>query len=100
MFGKNIIPVWSYFLEKRLGRNANDIVEKGLSAYDFHPNSVIIKFADKSRCTFNYAFALINSEKKIAAIFTEHCGYYEFPIHGALVREGEENIYIDEYYEE
>lgn len=100
MFGKHIIPVWSKFLEKRLGRSADEIIDKGLSAYDFSQNSVFIKFSDESSCTFNYAFALVNSERKIAAIFTEHCGYYEFPVHAALVCEDEETLYVGEYYEE
>jgi hypothetical protein len=100
MHGKSIISNWSIALEKKLFRSGKEIIAKGLSAYDFPTTPVTIMFADESSCIFNFAFALINAEKKIAAVFTEHCGYYEFPIAGAIVREGTADIYIDEYYEE
>ena len=100
MLNKRIIEDWSELLSHKLGRSSNEIIEKGLSAYDFSPSrKVVVEFSDKSICSFNFAFSVIDKEKRMVAIFTEHCGYHEFYIYGAIVREIDEDIFIDDDYE-
>ncbi len=101
MSHKDIIENWAEDLSKKLGRPAADIKEKGLSAYDFSPSShVEVTFLDKSFCKFKFAFCVINEEKRLVAVFTEHCGYHVYSTYGAIVREISEEIFIDEDYEE
>ena len=95
-----IVKNWSMELSKKLGRLVEKIQEKGLSAYDFSPStSVSITFSDKSHCYFKFAFSVINDSKRQVAVFTEHCGYFEFSTYGAIVREITEDVYIDNDYE-
>lgn len=57
-----------------------------LSAYDFDGSVVLVDFEDGSSVRFNYAFYAINAEHEELAVFTEHCGYYVFPLRGLKYR--------------
>ena len=70
---------WADQLSKRTGRSTSKIIKEGLLCTDFSPyESVAIEFEDQSTALFKYAFALYDSEKRKVAVFTEHCGYFEF----------------------
>lgn len=100
MNDRQIIEEWSERLSSKLKRPIDEIREKGLSAYDFSPSKMVeITFPDRSFCKFNFAFSILDEEKKLVAVFTEHCGYYVFSVHGALVKEVTEDIFVDENYE-
>lgn len=99
MLIKKINEDWAELLSHKLGRSSIEIIDKGLSAYDFSPSKrVVIEFSDKSNCTFNFAFSVIDRDKRMVAVFSEHCGYHEFCMHGAMVREIDENIFFDDDY--
>lgn len=74
-----VVNVWAEHLASRLGRSAVEIRNRGLSVYDFSAeNNVKLNFGDGSVAEFKHAFACINKEGSMVAIFTEHCGYLEF----------------------
>jgi predicted nucleic-acid-binding Zn-ribbon protein len=56
-------------------RTQQEIKDFGLKCEDFTKNIAII-FEDDSVTNYNYAFFVENKEKY--AIFTEHCGYFEY----------------------
>lgn len=94
-----LIEKWSDELVQKLHRPARNIIERGLSATDFH-EQVEIKFQDGSYALFNYAFFVVNQSSKTCAIFTEHCGYFEFSSAAVMVKETPDSYFIDELYEE
>ncbi len=53
-----------------------------LMVCDFDGSVVLIDFEDGSSARFNYAFYVVSEEHKELAVFTEHCGYYVFPLRG------------------
>jgi phosphoribosylglycinamide formyltransferase-1 len=57
-----------------------------LSASDFDGSVVLIDFEDGSHMRYNYAFYVVSEEHEELAVFTEHCGYYVFPIRGLKYR--------------
>ena len=73
---------WQTALSKRLGRQAEVILENGLLATDFSGAGVHISFEDGTDLTFRRAFYLGETPSDGAihrvAVFTEHCGYHEF----------------------
>lgn len=74
-----VVNVWAEHLATRLGRSADEIRNRGLSAYDFSAeNYVKLNFGDGSVAEFKHAFACINREDSVVAVFAEHCGYLEF----------------------
>jgi hypothetical protein len=76
-----MLEKWASELAQRLGRPEIEIRDKGLSAGDFSPTqSIEIQYPDGSRMEFRYAFIVISKERKLAALFTEHCGYLEVPL--------------------
>ena len=78
---KEVLADWAEDLAKKLGRSQEEILSKGLSAYDFSPGSrVTVNFGEGSTAEFKLAFACINPKIEQVAIFTEHCGYLEFPL--------------------
>jgi len=78
---REVLADWANDLSTRLGRSAEEIRGKGLSAYDFSPSQrVRLNFGDGSFAEFRYAFACIRRESAQVAIFTEHCGYLEFSL--------------------
>ena len=87
---KRIIENWTELLSQKLGRSASGILERGLSVHDFSSSKgVFIEFPDKSTCHFNHAFFVVDKNNEMAAVFTEHCGYHEFNICDAIIRETE-----------
>ena len=70
---------WADQLSKRTCRSASEITKEGLLCSDFSCDErVAIEFEDGSNALFNFAFALYDPEKHKVAVFTEHCGYFEF----------------------
>ena len=70
---------WADQLSKKTGRPAAEIINEGFLHTAFSPSErVEIEFEDGSHALFNYAFALYNPEKRKVAVFTEHCGHFEF----------------------
>jgi len=77
-----IIEDWAEELAEVLGRPAAEILTKGLGAADFPNQEIQISFDDDSQAHFKYAFFIESQAKKAVAVFTEHCGYFIFPIDG------------------
>ena len=83
---QQILVEWAEELSQHLGRSAEEIVQRGLSASDFPADeSLHIKLMDGSFVQFEYAFYVANPEKFAVAVFTEHCGYHVFPSRGAEI---------------
>lgn len=83
---KQLVLFWLAELEEVLGRSAEEIKTKGLSATDFPTGSRLrLTFPDKSEVRFNYAFHIQSEAKGVIAVFTEHCGYHVFPSNGTIV---------------
>lgn len=94
---REIIESVAEELSSKLGRPAKEILEKGLSAYDFNADEVEIVFEDGSSANFKYSFYVVSAKKKVIAIFTEHCGYHLFRSIGATVMTVPESwVEIDE----
>lgn len=66
---------WRKELSKKLLRTQKELIIFGLNFEDFNKNIAIV-FEDDSVANYNYAFFVENKEKY--AIFTEHCGYFEY----------------------
>lgn len=82
----NIVQDWSQELSERLQRPAKELLSGGLSASDFSSGkSVEIIFSDGSSINFKYAFSVISEERGAVAVFTEHCGYYVFPLLSEMI---------------
>lgn len=76
-----VISDWANELSEKLGRPAEEIRNRGLSVYDFQTSHrVRINFEDESFAEFRYAFCLRKDKDRVLAVFTEHCGYLEFPL--------------------
>lgn len=70
----------------------------GLSAADFSARQTLkIIFQDGSFAFFRYAFYLLDREMKEVAVFTEHCGYHIYPLHGTRLELLESKSTDDEY---
>lgn len=94
---RRIIETVAEELSSKLGRPAEEIKEKGLSAYDFNSDEVEVLFEDGSSAKFRYSFYVENHGKGVIAVFSEHCGYHLFCSSGATVRAVPESwIEIDE----
>ena len=97
---KELINKWAGLLSKKLGRSEVEIEKRGLSAYDFSPStSVEIYYSDSSIIKFDSAFLVIDEESRMAAVFSEHYGYHEFSVYGAVAKEVSVSYYVDEDYE-
>lgn len=53
-----------------------------LGASDFPHATVQLTFEDGSEASFRYAFFVEDRERDELAVFTEHCGYHVFSLHG------------------
>jgi hypothetical protein len=94
---REIIEAVAEELSSKLGRPAEEIIEKGLSAYDFNADEVKIVFDDGSSANFKYSFYVENPIKNVIAVFTEHCGYHLFRSSGVTVMAVPESwVEIDE----
>lgn len=86
MINNLIIEMVADDLALKIGRSADEVRQKGLSANDFTPNCTVeIEFEDGSTVKFKYAFFVENTEEQIIAVFTEHCGYHVFNSLGTKV---------------
>lgn len=92
---REVLTDWSAELSVKLGRPEEEIVTRGLSAYDFSvDSSVEVRDPSGMVVRFSLAFAVIRPTEKQAAVFTEHSGYVEFDlIEDSVVAEIHENIY-------
>lgn len=78
---KTLVERWLPSLAQQTGRSAHELLSQGLLAGDFAPSGVTITFEDGSRVAFRWAFAIRSVERPgIVGVFTEHCGYHEFPL--------------------
>jgi len=78
---KEVLADWAGDLARKFGRTEEDILMKGLSLDDFpYGSRVRVNFGEGSTAEFQLAFACINPKIERVAIFTEHCGYHEFPL--------------------
>ncbi|GHA40423.1 hypothetical protein GCM10007086_12450 [Photobacterium aphoticum] len=75
---KQLVAKWSEQLSQPLGRSASEIATSGLYCHDFSADYVELYFEDESYCKFNDALVILNREQNEVAVFTEHCGYFEF----------------------
>ena len=96
---KQILFEWEKELSEHLGRPVEELHSRGLGATDFPTNeSLHIKLMDGSFVQFEYAFHVVNAEKFAIAVFTEHCGYFVFPFHEAVVsRIKRDVLYVQEF---
>lgn len=77
---------WADLLSSELNRPAADIRAHGLRATDFPAGHALrLEFADGSRILFKYAVYAVDEQLGTLAVFTEHCGYHEFPAGGTTV---------------
>jgi hypothetical protein len=73
---------WARKLEAYLRENRGS--DRGhLLAPDFGNQSLKMNFPDGSFVFFRFAFYLLDRESNEVAVFTEHCGYHVFPLHGS-----------------
>jgi hypothetical protein len=85
---RDIRRLFAEALAARLGRDVGDIREEGLAAGDFKVNeSVELDLADGSTMALRYAFVVVDSKRRIAGVFSEHCGYYCFGMTDLHIRE-------------
>ncbi len=94
-----LVEKYSQQLVEKLNRSREELLEEGLSCGDFN-QQVSIKFQDGSNAFFNYAFFVVNELTKTCAVFTEHCGYFEFSSVAVKITESSGSSYVDELYEE
>ncbi len=96
-----LVNSWAEHLAFRFGRSVDEIRSLGLSCRDTY-GSVKLIFEDGSFAVFLYALACINEEDRKVAVFTEHCGDYEFPLDvGIEVIEFQRphlNLFQESYY--
>lgn len=75
-------------IAERLGRDVEDIRAEGLGARDFRSNeSVELTMLDGSSMNFRNAFVVFDVQEGIMGVFTEHCGYFCFPLAETRVHE-------------
>lgn len=72
---------WARALTKRLGCTMEQLHEPG-PHWSAGRDGVRLHFEDGSVCLFRWAFALKNPQqhKNLVAVFTQHCGDYEFAL--------------------
>ncbi|GAL03314.1 hypothetical protein JCM19237_6207 [Photobacterium aphoticum] len=98
MMNKQLVAKWSEQLSQQLGRSASEISVTGLYCHDFSADYVELYFEDESYCKFNDALVILNGEKNEVAVFTEHCGYFEFSSLGMSIytyKDKEKHILIE-----
>ena len=68
-------------LASKLGRSPASIREEGLFAGDFKMDEGLkITLGDRSSMTLRYAFFVLDEAQGLVGVFTEHCGYFCFPM--------------------
>jgi hypothetical protein len=74
-----LLNEWANALSLKLGRSVEGLKAQGLTAHDFKMQTVAITFEDGSSASWKYAFYVQDpAMPDWVAVFTEHCGYYEF----------------------
>lgn len=77
----DITDLFGDILAARLGRTATEIRETGLAASDFKSDeSIELDLCDGSKMSFRHAFVVLDLEQRIIGVFTEHCGYFCYPM--------------------
>ena len=85
---QQLVEKYKALQAKKLGRDEESILLKGLKAGDFKAGQKVkIKVPGELDCSFYNAFSVIDESIARVAVFTEHCGYHEFYIHGAKIIE-------------
>lgn len=91
---QEMIIEWAPDLAEKLGRPIGEIIEHGLSAYDFPSGAVEIREPEDMVTRISSAFAVIRPKQHVVAVFSEHCGYLEFDLReDTVVAEITEKIY-------
>lgn len=95
---REVLQDWAPDLSEKLGRPVDQILSKGLSAYDFSPSSFVeVREPSGASFRFPFAFSVIRPSEALAAVFTEHSGYLEFDLEeDTVVAEIKEHIYRHE----
>ena len=76
---KEVLEEWAGELSVHLGRPVAELLQRGLSAYDFGLDQTVeVRGPDGMRFVLPFAFALIRKASGEVAVFTEHSGYVEF----------------------
>lgn len=86
------LSAWAELLSHRLGRSSDEISATGLCAHDFPAelSAVEILFPDGSTARFLSSFFVVDEDAGRIAVFTEHCGYWDFGSHGVRIKCGSE----------
>lgn len=85
---RDIRMIFAEPLAERLGRDVGDIRENGLAVGDFKVNeSIELDLPDGSTMVFRFAFVVVDSKRRVAGVFSEHCGYYCFGMTDLRIRE-------------
>jgi hypothetical protein len=82
---RQIVEEWSDDLAAHFNCTKEVVLGRNESWISFPMSSVRIELMDESFVEFRYAFYLISEEKRAIAVFTEHCGHFILPYHGARV---------------
>lgn len=78
-YREQLIFDWVNELSAKLEHSPEEILKRGLGAGDFKINSEVkLKFPDGSTASFLHAFFVASEQRQTVAVFTEHCGYFEF----------------------
>jgi hypothetical protein len=80
---RSLVAEWKEALEAHLGR---ELGEPWLNAGDFPRQDVEIRWPDGSLMRFHYSFVVVDRARKKFVVFTEHCGYWEFPCDDFVVK--------------
>ena len=76
---KSLATDWAELLAPVVKRGPEEIRSRGLSANDFNVyDYIVVNFCDHSNAKFWFAFYVVDEEKDLVAVFTEHCGYFVF----------------------
>jgi hypothetical protein len=95
-----IAAEWADLLAHKLKRSAAEIREQGLNVHDFDfYERVLVNFYDGSTASLRDAFYVVDEEKKLLAIFTEHCGYFIFSAEEIQVIGVNEDAWTGELWE-
>ena len=82
---RQIEDEWSEALSAHLGSTIEAFRSSPEGHMSYPHDTVRVELDDGSHVQFKYAFALVQEEAKAIAVFTEHCGHFVFPYHGAKV---------------
>lgn len=76
-----VVAIWANELSERLGRSILEDSKPDWRDIVAHcTGTVHIRYDDGSRMKFRHAFALVSQPRKKVAVFTEHCGFFEFAL--------------------